>query len=118
MGISWFLHLCHVYLSISLPVELNFLNCKTWSRGLHVIEVMGTAMLSAIGPMAILISGSGYNISTFPPTICFPASIHLNIYMVVIPLVIMLAIRVCIIITIFWMLIKVGSLFHVWILHI
>lgn len=109
MGIFWFLHLCHIYMSILFPLKLNFLKCKTWSRGLHVTEVTGAIMLSAIGPMVVLISNNKYNITSLPPLICFPASIHLSIYTIFIPLVIMFTTGVCITITILWTLIKVGS---------
>ena len=109
MGIFWFLHLSHVYLNILFPIQLNFLNRKTWSRGLHITEVAGAIILSAIGPMTVFISGNKYNITTLPPVVCFPASIYLSIYTMFIPLVLMCTIGVCVIITIFWTLIKVHS---------
>ena len=107
MGIFWLLHLCHVYLNILFPIQLNFLNRKTWSRGLHITEVTGAIILSAIGPMAVFISGNEYNLITLPPIVCFPASIYLSIYTMFIPLVVMSTIGVCVIIILFWTLIKV-----------
>ena len=112
MGISWFLHLFHVYLNILFPIQLNFLNRKTWSRGLHITEVAGAIILSAIGPMAVFISGNKYNIGTLPPIICVPSSTYLTIYTMFIPLVLMSTTGVCIIITMLWALIKVGSYIH------
>ena len=112
MGISWFLHLSHVYLSISFPIRLNFLKSKKWSRGLHITEVTGAIVLSAMGPMAVFISGNKYNIITLPPIVCFPASIYLSIYTMFIPLVLMLTIGVCIIIIMLWTLIKVSTLYY------
>ena len=110
MGIFWFLHLSHVYLSIKFPIQLNFLKRKKWSRGLHITEVTGAVILSAIGPMVVFISGNEYNIATIPPIMCFPASTHLSIYTMSMPLVMMFTIGVCIIIIMLWTLIKVGTL--------
>jgi len=107
MGVFWFLHFCHVYIKIIFPIQLNFLSHKRWSRGLHVTEVTGAIVLSAIGPIAVWISGNQYNIFTLPPIICFPSSTQLSIYTMFIPLVIMFTIGVCVIITILWTLIKV-----------
>ena len=111
IGIFWFLHLFHVYLNILFPIQLNVLNRKTWSRGLHVAEVTGTIIVGAIGPMAIFISGDKYNTPTFPPISCFPESIHHNIYSVFIPLVLMFTIGVCIIVTMLWTLIRVRRIY-------
>ena len=108
MGIFWFLHLSHIYLNILFPIQLNFLKRKKWSRGLHITEVTGAIIISAIGPMTVFITGSKYNISTLPPIVCFPTSIYLSIYTMFIPLVMMSTIGVCVIITLFWTLIKVA----------
>ena len=109
MGIFWFLHISHVYLNILLPIQLNFLNRKTWSRGLHATEVTVALILSAIGPMAVLISETEYNINTLPPIMCFPST-HLSVYTLFVPLVLIATVGVCLIIMILWALIKVSTL--------
>ena len=109
MSIFWFLHLSHVYLNILFPIQLKFLKRKEWSRGLHITEVTGAIILSAIGPMVVFITGNEYNITTLPPMICFPASIYLSIYTLFIPLVMMSTIAVCVIIVVLWTLIKVHT---------
>ena len=107
MGVFWLLHISHVYLNILFPIRLNFLNHRTWSRGLHATEVTMAFILSAIGPITVLISGNEYNVIILPPIMCFPST-RLSIYTLFIPLVLMATIGVCLIIIIFWALIKVS----------
>ena len=109
MSAFWFLHLCHVYLKILFPIQLKFLDRPSWSRRLHITEVTGAIIVSAIGPSAVWISSSEYNLITMPPIMCFPVSTQLTIYTTFIPLVVLSTIGVCVIITILWTLIKVSA---------
>ena len=88
---------------------MKFLSGRTWSRGLHATEVTVALILSAIGPMAVFISETEYNMITLPPIMCFPST-HLSVYTLFIPLVVIATVGVCLIIMILWALIKVSTL--------
>ena len=92
MGVTWFLHLFHLFLGVAFPFRSRFLNENKWKIRLHVVEVLGSVVLCSLAP-TIFVSVSEYTLGRFPPLFALPSR-EVAFYTIVLPLCIILAVGV------------------------
>ena len=76
----WLVHLGYITLLLSFPI-FGDMKLKKWSKIIHAISVPTAIILSLIAPIVILCT-VGYVTFSFPPPVCFPASMEAVFYSV------------------------------------
>jgi len=79
---------------------------STYRHWIHIAEVGGGIIIAVIPPIGVA-AASEYNVPSFPANYCVPEP-RVAYYTELLPINIVLAVGVCLIVTIFWMLQQVS----------
>lgn len=109
MTMFWLFHLFHIFLKVVFPVKSRFLMTGRWKRGSHIVEVLISFFISALGPAIVWLTGIKYAFAFFPPLLCLPTSGVFLFYAMCVPLILILTLGLNMIVTIVWTLFKVSS---------
>ena len=110
MHFFWIMHLLHMFTRLAFPMKARNFDQSSYRHWFHIVEV-GGAMLVAIIPPIAVVSASEYNVPSFPANYCVPEP-RVAYYTELLPINVILGAGVCLIVTIFWMLHQVSSLFQ------
>ena len=106
MHFFWIMHLFHMFTRLAFPMQSRNFDQSTYRHWIHIGEVGGGIIVAVIPPIGVA-AASEYNVSSFPANYCVPEP-RVAYYTELLPINIVLAIGVCFIVTIFWMLHQVG----------
>ena len=99
-----------MFTRLTFPMQSRNFDQSTYRHWIHIGEVGGGILIAIIPPIAVA-SASEYNVPSFPANYCIPEP-RVAYYTELLPINIVLAVGVCFIVTIFWMLHQV-SIFYV-----
>ena len=106
MHFFWIMHLFHMFTRLTFPMQSRNFDQSTYRHYIHVGEVAGGIVVAIIPPIGV-VSASEYNVPSFPANYCLPLP-RVAYYTELLPINIILAVGVCLIVTIFWMLHQVS----------
>ena len=106
MHFFWIMHLFHMFTRLTFPMQSRNFDQSTYRHWIHIGEVGGGILIAIIPPIAVA-SASEYNVPSFPANYCIPEP-RVAYYTELLPINIVLAVGVCFIVTIFWMLHQVS----------
>lgn len=102
MHFFWIMHLFHMFTRLTFPMQSRNFDQSTYRHWFHIGEVGGGFLIAVIPPIGVA-AASEYNVPSFPANYCVPEP-RVAYYTELLPINIVLAIGVCFIVTIFWML--------------
>ena len=105
--IWWFFHTATVFWSLSFP--LHFRSYQSNHRTRHILVAMTTVgLLVPLVPALVPLAGQGYGFATrVPPITCASVSLKDSIYSFYIPFEVLGVFTLCLLVGIFWSVIKV-----------
>lgn len=106
MHFFWIMHLFHMFTRLAFPMQSRNFDQSTYRHWIHIGEVGGGILVAIIPPIGVA-AASEYNVPSFPANYCVPEP-RVAYYTELLPINIVLAVGVCFIVTIFWMLHQVS----------